>query len=107
MRNQPWTTFMGKQVSFDTIDHQHLSNIYWYNRIVNNQTNDELDFIMDVLKERFNGQLKKYRPHIDFKQELYVLENNGNLIWNQNKTVGIISFNGIPIGEIIKPEFLK
>ena len=31
-----WFTFQGKKVTLQTIDHQHLSNCYWYLRVICN-----------------------------------------------------------------------
>ena len=102
-----WSTFKGKVTTFNTIDHQHLSNIYWYYRIVIREPLDSgfLIFVCRVLNERFNGQILEYRPHIECDSEITYLENSGALVWDdETETSGKIYFNGIKeIGRIVKP----
>ena len=99
-----WRTFQRKTVTMETIDHQHLSNIYWFHRIVQNT---EATWVLPILKRRFNGHIMGYRPHIDFKYEIDYLERNGYLTWTENKTlkVGTITYKGNMIGtiDIVKP----
>jgi len=54
-----WKTFKGKSVTGDTIDHQHLSNVYWFGLIL---CNTEHLWALDILRERFNGQLLPIVP---------------------------------------------
>lgn len=68
-----WRTFNGKTVTRENIDHQHLSNIYWYFKLVFKLNFEELSDVLAVCSERFNGQLLDYRPHIDFVQEIHML----------------------------------
>lgn len=104
-----WKTFQGKEVSPDSIDHQHLSNVYWFGVVL---FSVKYVWVLDILKEKFNGQLLPYRPHISFTQEIEYLENHGHLVWNtlQNTDLrgdvsreGIITWNGNRIGEVIIP----
>lgn len=105
-----WRTFRGKKVTLQTIDHQHLSNIYWFQRIIWNAPVSELGFVKDELTERFNGQLLPYRPHIDFKMEIDFLREKGMLmpVINESSTMDPhkqeIWFNGSCVGEIITAE---
>lgn len=99
-----WTTFQGKSVSFDTIDHQHLSNCYWFARVIWNvpETDLHLLHIENKLAERFNGQLLPYRPHRDFGFEINELKRKRYLSHdNQNPNRIIIHNGNYEIGEII------
>ncbi len=93
-----WTTFQGKQVSFDTVDHQHLSNLIWYWKVLHDL--DVTDAIAK-LSERFNGQLLPYRPHVDFKYEIDALKDRGMIV-QPDDAVGwsFITYKGTIIGEI-------
>lgn len=93
-----WVTFKGKKVSIDTIDHQHLSNCYWFGKIVGNLSDEDLKDFISESKERFNGQLLPYRPHVDFKFEINELKKQGALEVEGNRTV--IYFKGSEVGEI-------
>jgi len=100
-----WTTFQGKKVSSDTIDHQHLSNCYWYLRVIHGLRPDSwmMVGIKKKLAERFNGQLLPYRPHVDFEYEINELNKRGLLFKvGPNKTAIVI--DGEVIGEIVRPE---
>ena len=94
-----WKTFKGNNVSFDSIDHQHLSNVYWYTKLIL-----EGDTYLPLRKasERFNGQILDYKPHADFLAEIDKLETLGYLTWLENSIgrVGTITYKGIVIGSI-------
>lgn len=98
-----WTTFQGKIVSSDTADHQHLSNCYWYWKLVGDSKFDSENFLVPI-KERFNGQILPYRPHVDFKYEISALRRKGYL--KQGDKFNFkqeIVYNGLIIGEILSP----
>lgn len=100
-----WKTFKGKSVTGDTIDHQHLSNVYWFGLILRNT---EHLWALDILRERFNGQLLPYRPHVEFTLEIQELYERGFLRlepFSSGDLVqrGKIVWNGKEAGEIIKP----
>ena len=101
-----WTSFQNKVVDTETIDHQHLSNAYWYCRVVLNHTSYKSVFSLSELKqifsERFNGQILPYRPHVDFKWEIEFLKKEGFLKW-ETKWKGTITFENEVIGEIYLP----
>ena len=103
---QVWTTFQGKKVTLDSIDHQHLSNVYWYGRIFFNIIPKN---VLQKLAERFNGQVLEYRPHIDFHHELEHLERKGLLVWTKTAVakVGIITFEGVIIGSVFDGDIFK
>lgn len=98
-----WTTFQGKRVSSDTADHQHLSNCYWFWKLVGKSKFDSENFLIPI-KERFNGQILPYRPHVDFKYEIDALEANGYLkVSDRFGFKRDIIYNGLVIGEILSP----
>ena len=112
MTPQSWTTFKGKEVTLNSIDHQHLGNCYWFSRILYNLDvdNDHIKNLIDTMAERFNGQILPYRPHIDFKEEIEMLERGGYLK-KQSNYLGVedydIVFKGVKIGEISSPKKLN
>lgn len=114
-KSMKWTTFQGRKVSLGTIDQQHLSNCYWFGRIIHGLKKDDehLKLIVKELAIRFNGQLLPYRPHVEFEQEIAYLESIGCLRSRVNLNfasssewyghVTDIVFEGEVVGEIIKP----
>ena len=99
-----WETFNGKKVSFDTIDHQHLSNCYWFSKTAYDMdaTNLHLIKISNFLADRFNGQLLPYRPHINFWFEINLLRSKDMLRYDNTNVNRIIIYDGISeIGEIL------
>jgi len=97
-----WTTFNGRVVTIEEIDHQHLSNIFWYFKIVIGDLTHLPSELTKVLNSRFNGQLMEYRPHLQFENEIKFLEDHGMLWWTSPNR-GIIVYQKEKIGEIIKP----
>ena len=94
-----WTTFRGKNVDVETIDHQHLSNTYWYCKIFQNASDSSLAHFEIEANKRFNGQLLPYRPHASYRDEIEYLYKKGYLRWiNEKKR--IIVYEGFEIGEI-------
>ena len=98
MAQTEWRTFRNKKVSLDTIDHQHLSNCYWYLKIIHNEKEADLANLVETAKERFNGQLLPYRPHVDFLYEIKELKKLDCLVDEGGRTV--IYYNGREVGEI-------
>lgn len=100
-----WTTFKGKKVSYETADHQHLSNCWWFMTIIHKATEDD-KYIKDItaaINDRFNGQLLPYRPHAQFVDEHNYLRNLGVLFADPaNPKRTRIVYKGVEIGEIIK-----
>ena len=78
-RNRRWMTFKGRATSFAETDHQHLSNIYYFNKYVNNQE-EFCKLVLDEINWRFNGQLLPYRPHPQFQYEMDILRSKGMFI---------------------------
>lgn len=72
-----WRTFQNKTIPATELDQQHLSNIYWYHKIFFNYN---YEFVFDELKNRFNGQILPYKPHISFKLEMNGLKERNMLV---------------------------
>lgn len=99
-----WTTFQGRQVTFDTVDHQHLSNVYWYSLICLETPIQHLKGIMDKIEERFNGQLLPYRPHSKFRQEIVTLLGIKDCMrMSADKTCIEIWYKDVRVGEYWDP----
>jgi hypothetical protein len=101
-----WRSFRDKDVTDETIDHQHLSNIFWYYRILIGSLDNLPAGMKQTLDDKFNGQLLPYRPHIKFEAEIKDLEESGYLVWhNSEKKNGDIYVHDEWVGEVIKPFF--
>lgn len=98
-----WKTFQGKEASTDTVDHQHLSNCYWFAMIVLGVKKEGLEVYKQAMRERFNGQILPYRPHVDFTYEIDFLKEKRYIQSTDYKTKEEIYFNGILVGEILYP----
>lgn len=100
-----WTTFDGKKIPVREMEHSHLSNLYWFFRIIHNTTKQ---WALDEIKKRFNGQLLPYSPHLGNVDEISFLEINGLLKWRTHTKQDIAEYGDIilfgkKIGEIIRP----
>lgn len=96
---QSWITFQGREVTLETIDHQHLSNAYWFLRIYHQTPIEELSEFQEVLDRRFNGQLLPYRPHSAFREEIRFLRDK-NMLRRKSHNHYEIEWNGDVIGEV-------
>jgi len=93
-----WGTWDGRKLSIGELEHQHLSNIYWFNIILHNRV---YLFVKNELEKRFDGVLLAYRPDVRFDPEIKGLEKKGLLVWNLEKTYGhIVMHDGNVIGEV-------
>jgi hypothetical protein len=89
-----WTSFDGRQSKLIDLDHQHLSNIFWWNKIC--APNVKTDALA-VINLKHGGVIKSYQPNLDFKDEIKYLEDNGYLYWydisfTDNVRTGDITF---------------
>jgi hypothetical protein len=91
-----WRTFDGRTVSFKTVDHQHLSNTYWFMKIYWESVDAQLWQILEEIQNRFEGVVLPYRPRADFYGEIAFLKRKG-MIGPHAK----IFWNGEEIGEIL------
>lgn len=96
-----YSTFEGKQVDTNEIGHQHLSNIYWFNKVLFGR--DPLKIILDRLKNEFNNEILPYRPKVTFTSEINLLEYYGLISWEVIDGIkrGNICYNGHVVGEVI------
>ena len=103
-----WRTFNGILKSLEEIDHQHLSNIYWFSKLLNiiNKNSTPEDF-KKLIDERFEGKILEYKPKWEFKQEREYLDSRGFINWNTDKTFGEIVHNGQIIGSVEHPSKIR
>lgn len=104
-----WTTFDGRRVLKCKMSQQHLSNVYWFMVVVQKFPVHEFQWVGEELRNSFNGQLLPYRPHVDFKEERKLLEDQGMLLptFEEFRKLIILpitpdSLMPIEIGEIIE-----
>lgn len=60
-----WTSAEGKKTSFFELDHQHLSNILWFNEVFNHYSryNNDPQFLLGLeLERRFDGKRLPWKP---------------------------------------------
>lgn len=88
-------TFDGKIIDVTMMKHSHVSNSYWYSKIIKD---DQFDLWERVIAEKFDNVILPYQPHPDFKNEFNFLMENGYLI---STSYGYdVLFSKIKIGEI-------
>lgn len=92
-----YKSFKG-ELNFDELSHQHLSNIFWFNRIIHNLSLFQLKSITDQIDNRFGGITLEYKPHPDFLSEIEVLDEIGCLRWNDDKTLAEIWYGNEKVG---------
>lgn len=96
--------FNKKEGDFDKIDHQHLSNCWWFIKVFGENSEAEkytLEVIKRQLLDRFNGQLMPYHPHIQNKGEIKALEAQGMVFQDPSEHNAFdIIFEGKKIGKI-------
>jgi len=91
-----FVTFDNRNIDEKDMEHQHLSNRYWFDKIFWRQENTEC---IRVTKERFNGQLLPYRPCIRFKDEIRN-KNKKGMLQAISETYFKIFYQSNEIGEI-------
>ena len=92
-------TFDGRAIKYSNLEHQHLSNIYWFNTIHHNRGRYYDVSLMEELDNRFKGKILSYKPLKRFKGEIDGLRRIGCILKNNNQE--LIIFNGNIVGEII------
>ena len=104
-----YTNYAGHKQDLSTIDHAHLSNIYWFNMICNNANGRQFKFIMDEIDRRFDGVILPYNPQWKFKQEIEFLEKSGRFRWNPERTrADIVEWShGQIIGYYETPDYVR
>jgi hypothetical protein len=98
-----WRTYDGETVTLDEIDHQHFSNVYWFQKIINNRDMKQNSEFVKTLAERFDGEILPYRPPISFKYEMSKLIEGNHIQRDPDDplTVNIV-YKGEVVGHIIK-----
>jgi hypothetical protein len=77
--------------------------VFWSSSVNSQIMRDEL---LQAIKDRFNGQILPYRPHVDFIQEIEMLEDYGYLGKPFANGVSLITYKGVVIGEVRQfPDF--
>jgi len=100
--NSIWQTFEGERKPINEIDHQHLSNIYYYMKHILPGAYEAhiVKLITNEIAHRFEDVLLPYRPLRRFKQEMDVLQKKGWL-WPKPSGIGHnIIINGEWVGEV-------
>ena len=85
-------TFDGRNLEYNELPHQHLSNIYWFNTVLHKREHLHDYDLMVNLENRFGGIILPYKPLVEFKEEIAALKELGhtwnNHIIHDNKVVG-------------------
>jgi hypothetical protein len=92
-----YKTFENITVDTNTISHQHLSNIYWFNKLIRG-----LEYKSPRLEMEFDGVILPYRPKATFDGEIKSLEYKGFLKWIETKDgrMAEIIFENVKVGEV-------
>ena len=90
-------TFNGKKIKYTDLSHQHLSNIYWFNKLIRKRKS-ELELV--VIECKYDGIILSYRPSCQFPEELIVLrelgylQDDGKIIYDKKEIGHVVnSFN--------------
>lgn len=100
-----WTTALGKKTKFSELDHQHLSNILWFNEVFHNfsRYNNDPQFLLGLeLEKRFQGKRLLWKPlpiptEIEELKTMGLITSDGDIIGNR----GCGLMEGKIIGNII------
>jgi hypothetical protein len=97
-----WLSFDGKRKTIDQLDHQHLSNIYYYMKYTQPEvySSAEVQMMKDELAKRFDDILLPYKPLRKFKLEIELLSRRGYLKQKKNMDGLDVVINGEWIGEV-------
>ena len=94
MKSQKWCTADGHEVDLYTINHQHLSNIYYYtNFILPEKYSDDIRILVSqILEERFGGALPykpKFKWEIDYLKKRRWLRKDGSIVISSSGSMGV------------------
>lgn len=97
-----WETWDGRVVKAENIDHQHLSNIYYYTHYTRKLHYSDLDRkqIQRLLDDNFDGEILSYRPQKKFKEEILRLEELGWLKKN-GEIIVTQDYQHFKLGELV------
>lgn len=102
-----YTTFENRKVDTDKMDQQHLSNVYWFQKLINGI--DCHKEILAQLNNRFDGKILPYRPMPKFRSEIDSLDRLGYLVWKDidGFTIADIVYKGEIIGSACYTEQIR
>ena len=92
-------TFDGRKIKYSNLEHQHLSNIYWFNTIHHGREHDYDGALLVEIDERFKGEILSYKPLKEFTGEIEELRRLGFVEKKDGKEV--IFYKGKEVGKII------
>lgn len=87
-----WKTIDGRNIHIDDIKHEHISNIYHYDKLFNFQLNMPTN-MKKLLDGKFKGEILPYSPKIT--SEVYNLYINNNIILKNDHYLVILKVNKI------------
>ena len=87
-------THRGDKIKVSEMTHQHVTNWYWYAKIIMEDTY-LTNYWRDVLRYRFDDVLLSYRPVATFEHEINILKEK-NLI----DEFGYVFYNNREIGRV-------
>ncbi len=93
-----WYAFDNRFISFNEVDHQHISNAIWFNEVFNNRTilNDNFMAQVDeVLSKRFHGVRLPWKPlpiptEIETLIKMGLINANGDIVF-RGEVIGTIN----------------
>jgi hypothetical protein len=94
------TTFDNKKIPLEELSHQHISNIYWFGRVINGFTHDTVMRVIigNNIDIKYGGVILPYKPEPRFRAEIKALDKRGLLSWRDDNKADIV-FEGTIIGE--------
>lgn len=102
-----YTNYKGEKKDLSELDHQHLSNIYWYNKVIFDKNDIYLSIVLDQIRDRFDSKLLPYTPQWQFWQEIEYLDKIGAFVWNESRTEADIVYKFKVIGHYTTPETIR
>ena len=91
-------TFDGRKIKYSNLEHQHLSNIYWFNTIIHNREHEYDGALLVEINNRFKGEILSYKPLKRFRGEIKTLRRIGCVLKHHDQE--LIIFNSKIVGEI-------
>jgi len=91
-----WTNALGKKTKFSELNHQHLSNIIWFNKVFAGNHESYADILLtQELRERFDDRLLEWKPlpipsEIEWIHRTTIVDQYGNIFWQGTK-IGSLS----------------
>jgi hypothetical protein len=100
-----WQTALGEVKKISELDHQHLSNILWFNEVLNGYTSEDSvqNELEHELMKRFNGLRLLWGPlplpacrnlqdrsEIDWIKRFASIDKQGRIFWKE-RLIGDIS----------------